>query len=204
MLPIPAPTQIVEATIERLQTLTTDQGRYIRAIEKAAGPIDKMDQETMQKALHDLAGQAPAVLIALDKIANFTAGTNLDTWECEAELVVYGANDHRTSLTHGRLDPDDRTGADPTRDPGLRAMYMDLFERLAGWAPPSSGPLEPVTGATVAVWQSATVWSWRFMVRLTLTSSPDDKPTDITSARARIEAQTPAGEPALVIDEDLP
>lgn len=204
MLPIPEPTQLVETTIERLQPLTTDQGRYIRAIKKAAGPIEKMDQESMQKALHDLAGQAPAVLIALDKIGNFTGNTNMDTWACEAELVVYGANDHRTSLTDGRLDPDDRTGADPSRDPGLRAMYMDLFKRLAGWGPAGLGPLDPVAGNTVAVWQNATVWSWRFMVRLTLTSSPDETPTTITSAHARIDAQTPAGERALVVEQDLP
>lgn len=204
---VPTVTGLVEGVIERLQALTREQGRYLRTLDKAAGSLERMDNESFQDALRAMGAGAPAVFVAVDDLRGFQGTTRGSAWRAEAELLAYCVADHRRSLTDGRLDPLVRDDSEPETDPGLRGLYEDVFNLLAGWVPPllNAGRLNPIRGTTRAVAASVTVWEWRFVGQVEIVGDLElDPPAPITSVRVLNDVRDRDGQTAVVIEEDLP
>jgi hypothetical protein len=200
---MPVITDIVANILARLEA--DGALPYCKAFEAIPARLTQRRDEISQAAIRALQNRAPFVLVAADEIGRIegkTGGTTQE-WRCELDIYVYCGTDHRAGMVAGRLDPDAAALADPNADPGLRQFLVDVFGRLAGWAPVSTGErLNPVRGTWALVDAAHTIWEWHLTTQLRLTSQP--LPPRARYTTVRVDNQTPDDPPAIIASEELP
>lgn len=200
----PIRTRIARAVIERLAVLSRDSGGYLQAIEQAPIALEKVEQAAFQKAMHDLAGRAPAVVVVVDDELGFEAGgISQREWRRELDVLVYAISTHRRDLVAGREDPDAESAAGAQADPGLRAMVQEIGGLLSGHSLglEDIGLLRPERLRGLWADAALTVWEWTFRVAYDQTSI-NAAAEPVTSVL--VENTTAEEPPVLLAAEELP
>ncbi|MCA9678832.1 MAG: hypothetical protein KC464_27635 [Myxococcales bacterium] len=167
-LPKPQRTALRDAILAQLAPLKYSEGLYLRALKGMPEPLGKEDADLI---FDQVAGQTPAVLVALGRKASDPAGLSgaMDNWVATLDVYVYAVS----QLQRGELERvagDVVSAASVTADPGLETVLEHLEELLLGWqmtdASGSIRELRPVDED--ALWHSkeVTIWVQQYQVRV--------------------------------------
>ena len=200
-------TRVADAVLALLAPLTRDEGRYVRTLKRGPGNLDRdtTDLDVLQAMLSLHEANAPAVFVGCDEVRKITltqGRTNRQTnfW---LDVNVYLVDNWQGRVV-GRLEPADRTFADPAAKPGLDAFVHDVFCLLAGAGTfAGAGTLRPQRGRMIFNTTDRSIWEWQFQVEVNTTTAPVPL-EEITSVVHDIHVETETeGETATVIEQEL-
>lgn len=124
-------TAIRGAALAKLAPLRRSSGGYLGALVELPAPL-RFGSDEDEAALNDLiAGNSPAVGIALGNQRFSSASTSGERWRSKLLLTVYVCVRHQRSMM-AALAGDVVSAADITKDPGGETVLHHVFERLAG------------------------------------------------------------------------
>lgn len=126
-------TAVRTAVISKLQPLLKSNGLYLRAVKKIARPYrGKGDEDGLILINTALQGQMPAMLVALGDQTYEHVSLRQTIVNTKLDVIVYAASANPRAMDEGRLEPDVRSNADITADPGVDAMLEHIEQQLLG------------------------------------------------------------------------
>lgn len=183
------------AVIERLQPLTIDAGRYLKAVDPYNGEFaGERGEDDIKRAL---LGRQPAILVSCG--ASRTSRRTLDgkTHETDCDLLLFIVSQHLASLAAQRLG-DAYADADLTADPGINQIRRDALElllkgKLLTGAPYATKRTKHEDDTPIQAGGSAfTVWRSRYSVAITVREQPAAGTTiEIVEGRHNIDNGEP-------------
>lgn len=179
-----------------LAPLLRANGSYLAALVDLPAPLQFGSDE--DEALLDqmLAGNSPAIGVALGKQTFRSGSTDGRSWRGEIMLTVYVCVRHVRSAMAG-LVGDQVSRLDLAKDPGAETIIEHALERLAGLATgvPQAAELHPESEEPIYYGSSWQVWELIFRVPTNYELNPNRNSADIASsvlADHHIEAAPPA------------
>lgn len=201
---------VIRTTVmAKLAPLLKTNGLYLRAIVPLALPLHGgHDEQGMALLNAALAGQAPAILVALGKKTYESAGSLEIDGRGILEVAIYVCSANPRNTVDGRLANDVVAATDNTADPGIETMLEHVEQLLDGQDLGIDSVYEMLAETEDQVWtgDDYTIWEQVYKIKVDRAINPNRNiaqlvtsiaaATSIDTAQSGVPVPAPVGSPA--------